>query len=52
MKNGNYLEWTRSHTYHKQNLQWYANCTQNITNINFTNPAPVAQRQSNNGYEI
>lgn len=45
LKTGNNFEWEQTTSYQTQNLHWYATCTANTTNIHFTNPVPVTQKQ-------
>ena len=52
MKNGKPFVWTKNHTFRKMSLHWFANYTQDITNINFINPAPADPKKSKNGYKI
>ena len=35
------IDWEMDSTYQLLNLNWFANSTQSITNIHFTNPAPA-----------
>lgn len=49
LKNGKNLGFQKNQPLVVPNINWFATCTANITNINFMNPAPVLRKRSING---